>query len=179
MTDWNFTRPPWQDWFMELAFVTAKRGSCRRKQVGAIIVRDRDRAIVGGGYNGAPAGMPDCLEVGCEMRMIGEKESCVRTIHAESNALDRAGPLNEPHTMYCTVIPCRDCALRIIQNGWIKKVIYAEYYESRSSKDTEMLFANRDPAFLDLMTKRYGPSEETGWIPTARVELVKMDFVAS
>ena len=172
------TRPDWRTWFMELAFVTAKRGSCRRKQVGAIIVRDRDKAVVSGGYNGAPAGMPDCLEVGCEMRMVGDKESCVRTIHAESNALDRAGPMNEPHTMYCTVIPCRDCALRIIQNGWIKKVIYAEWYESRNSKDTEALFGTRDADTIAAMTKRWGRPEETGWVPTPRVELVQMFWPA-
>ncbi len=166
------TRPDWNNWFMRLAHVTAQRGSCLRKRVGALIVRDRDKRIISGGYNGAPRGMPDCLEVGCEMREIAGKESCVRTIHAESNALDLAGPLNEPHTLYVTVIPCRDCALRIIQNGWIKKVVYSEYYESRSSKDTADLFAAHDADTIAAMTKKWGPPENIGWIATPRVELV-------
>jgi dCMP deaminase len=132
-------RPDWMTWFMRLAYVTAERGSCRRKQVGAIIVRDSDKRIVAGGYNGAPRGMPDCLEVGCDVRVIDGRESCVRTLHAESNALDLAGKLQGDHTLFSTVIPCRLCALRIIQAG-IKSVVYAEYYESQGTKEVMALF---------------------------------------
>ena len=139
----RLTRPNWDLWFMRQAFVVAQRGSCLRKQVGALIVRDRDHRVISGGYNGAPQGMPDCFEVGCELRDIGGKPSCVRTIHAESNALDLCGPLNEPHTLICTVIPCRDCTLRIIQRKFITRVVYWEYYESRNTKDVEALFADR------------------------------------
>lgn len=152
---------------MRLAFVTAERASCPRKKVGAMIVRDRDKRVISGGYNGAPRGMPDCLEVGCEMRLIGEKESCVRTIHAESNALDLCGPLSEPHTLYCTVIPCRDCALRIIQASFIKRVVYFEYYESRGTKDVEALFAG-----AETQLRTAGGITIRG--PT-RVQLVKYD----
>jgi dCMP deaminase len=131
---------------MRLAYVTAERGSCRRKQVGALVVRDRDKRIISGGYNGAPRGMPDCLEVGCDVRVIDGRESCVRTLHAESNALDLCGPLSEPHTLYTTVIPCRLCALRIIQAG-IQHVVYHEYYESQGTKEVEALFARKDGPF--------------------------------
>ena len=85
---------------------------------------------------------------------IDGKPSCVRTLHSESNALDRAGLMTEPHTMYCTTIPCHDCALRIIQNGWIKRVIYAEYYESRSTKDVEALFGGYDDDTCKLIGAR-------------------------
>lgn len=137
-------RPPWDVWFMRLAYVTAQRGSCPRKQVGALIVRDSDKRIISGGYNGAPRGMPDCLEVGCEMTMVGEKKSCTRTLHAESNALDLAGVVNAvPHTLYTTVIPCKPCARRIIQAG-IRRVVFHEYYESQNTKDVIDLFARRD-----------------------------------
>lgn len=141
------SRPDWHTWFMRLAYVTAERGSCCRKQVGALVVRDRDKRIIAGGYNGAPRGMPDCMEVGCDVRMVDGRESCVRTLHAESNALDLCGPLSEPHTLYTTVIPCRNCALRIVQHG-ITKVIYHEYYESQGTKEVQAIFARKDPGTL-------------------------------
>ena len=66
--------------------------------------------------------------------------SCIRTIHAESNALDLAGPLGaEAHTLFCSVIPCRDCALRLIQAG-ISRVVFHEFYDSRGSHETLELF---------------------------------------
>lgn len=169
----NLTRPGWQEWFMMLARVTSLRGSCRRKRVGAILVRDSDKHIVSGGYNGAPRGMPDCLEVGCDLREINGKMSCFRTVHAESNALDRAAQIGmraEAHTFYCTVIPCRDCALRIIQNGWIKTVVYEEHYLSRSTEDVEALFAGTDKDTVDFMTRRFGEA----WTPKRRVVLIQV-----
>lgn len=166
-------RPEWDVWFMRLAYVTAMRGSCTRKQVGALIVRDRDKRIISGGYNGAPRGMPDCFEVGCDLRMIDGKNSCVRTLHAESNALDLCGALAEPHTLYTTVIPCRNCALRIIQHG-IHRVVYHEYYESQGTKETEALFRRGDPATVQRIQELYGPSA----IPVHRVELVQLNIDA-
>ncbi len=147
------TRPDWQLYFIRMAYATAERGSCLRKQVGAIIVRDLDRRIIAGGYNGAPRGMPDCLGVGCDVRVIDGRPGCVRTLHAESNALDLAGPMFGPHTIYTTVIPCRLCALRIIQAG-IARCVFHEYYESQGTKEVKDLF--------------YG----TGVGPVPRVELV-------
>ena len=143
----SMTRPPWDLQFMRLAYVTAERGSCLRKKVGALIVRDRDKRVISSGYNGAPRGMPDCLEVGCDVRVIDGRESCVRTLHAESNALDLCGPLSEPHTIYTTVIPCRNCALRIIQHG-ITRVVFHEYYESQGTKEVADLFSRCDPGTI-------------------------------
>jgi dCMP deaminase len=140
---------------MRLAYVTAERGSCLRKKVGALVVRDRDKRIISGGYNGAPRGMPDCLEVGCDTRMIDGRESCVRTLHAESNALDLCGPLAEPHTIYTTVIPCRNCALRIIQHG-ITRVVYHEFYESQGTKEVEAIFGGFDPGTVAQTQGREG-----------------------
>lgn len=152
----SLPRPSWDLWFMRQAYVTAQRGSCRRKQVGSIIVRDVDKRVVSGGYNGAPRGMPDCLEAGCDVRVIDGRESCVRTIHAESNALDLAGLIiGEPHTLYTTVIPCKLCALRIIQAG-IRRVVYHERYISQGTLEIEALFARRDPDSLKQCADRYG-----------------------
>ncbi len=133
----NLSRPDWSTWFLRLAFTTAQRASCRRKRVGVLIVDDEHR-IVAGGYNGAPRGMPDCLEVGCDVRVIDGRESCVRTIHAESNALDFAGRAASGCTMFTTVIPCRPCAMRIVQ-ARISRVVYWEFYESQGTKETAKL----------------------------------------
>lgn len=146
------TRPDWDVWFMRIAYVTAERGSCLRKRVGALVVRDSDRRIVSGGYNGAPRGLPDCLTAGCDLRTIDGRASCVRTLHAESNALDLCGPLSEAHTLYTTVIPCRNCALRIIQHG-IMRVVYHEYYESQGTREVETLFERYELANVERITR--------------------------
>lgn len=128
-------RPSWSEWFMRLAYVTAQRGSCKRKRVGALIV-DPENRIVAGGYNGAPAGLPDCLEAGCDERVIDGRTNCVRTLHAESNAIDYAGHHARGCFLFTTVIPCRPCALRIVQAG-IEGVYYSEFYESQGTKETQ------------------------------------------
>src|SRR5262245_35957481 len=141
----SLNRPSFDQMFMMQAYVNALRGSCRRLRVGALIVRDRDKRVISGGYNGAPRGMPDCLQVGCDLRPnLDGRESCFRTLHAESNALDLAGRVDsEPHTLFCTHIPCRNCALRIVQHG-VRRVVYANYYESQGTKEVEAIFAGTD-----------------------------------
>jgi dCMP deaminase len=124
-------RPPWDTYFLRIAEVVATRATCSRKLVGAVIV-DAKRRIVATGYNGAPRGLPHCDDVGHELKEIDGRESCVRTLHAESNALDYAGPKAEGSTLYATVIPCYDCAKRIANAG-IRRVVYGEYYESRNT----------------------------------------------
>lgn len=166
-------RPNWDLWFMRQAYVTAERGSCLRKQVGAIIVRDRDRRVISGGYNGAPRGMPDCLEFGCDVRVIDGRESCVRTIHAESNALDLCGPISEPHTLYTTVVPCRLCALRIVQAG-IRTVVYHEFYQSQGTLEVAAIFQRKDPATVDELKKELGSSYHPG-VVIARVIMRHLD----
>lgn len=130
----RLTRPDWSTWFMRMAFVTAQRATCPRKRVGVLIV-DGDHRIIAGGYNGAPAGLPDCLQAGCDLRMIDGKDSCVRTLHAESNALDFAGRAARGCTMFSTVMPCRICALRIVQ-AKIDRCVYFEYYESQGTRES-------------------------------------------
>lgn len=180
----DLTRPSWDLWFMRQAFVTAQRGSCRRLRVGALIVRDRDKRVISGGYNGAPRGMPDCLEVGCDLRKnLGGRDSCFRTLHAESNALDLAGRVDdEPHTMYVTVTPCRPCAMRIVQHG-IARIVYHAYYESQGTKEVEAIFAGTDPDTLAFETarRRRPQTDELGrpnWYPQRRVKFDKLDVPA-
>lgn len=118
-------RPSWDDYFMRMAYLAATRATCLRKHVGAIIVSPDHRAV-STGYNGAAANMPSCNDVGCQM----VEGHCVRTLHAESNALDFAGRFAQGCTLYATVTPCWDCAKRIA-NASIVRVVYDEHYESR------------------------------------------------
>jgi len=138
--DLRFERPSWDLYFLGIATAVAARGSCRRKKVGAILV-DENRVIIGTGYNGAPRGMVDCFEAGCDLRVIDGRESCVRTIHAESNAIDFAMRMSNNVMLYTNVIPCRLCALRIIQVG-IGRVVFGELYISQGTLEVPKLFAN-------------------------------------
>lgn len=137
------TRPDWDQYFLEIAKVVAKRSTCSRKQVGAVIADARHR-IVSAGYNGSPAGTPHCTDedVGCLLKNIEGRDSCIRTIHAEANALAHAGTegyRTRGWTIYVTVTPCYECAKLIIQAG-VQRVVYAEYYQSQSTELVMALF---------------------------------------
>ena len=117
-------RPSWDDYFMRITFEVARRSTCPRAAVGAVIVRDK--RILTTGYNGSPAGLPHCTEVGCLM----VNGHCVRTLHAEQNAIIQ-GALHgvdvSRSTLYVTHQPCLVCAKMIINAG-IERVVYAGDY---------------------------------------------------
>lgn len=125
-------RVPWDIYFMRLAYLAASRASCDRRHVGAVIVTP-DRRVVATGYNGAPAGMDSCDDVGHQM-VDGH---CVRTLHAESNAIDFAGRAAQGCDLYVTVTPCWDCAKRIINAG-VMRVTFDQYYPSRYGKSQDV-----------------------------------------
>jgi dCMP deaminase len=109
---------------MNLAVQAATRSTCPRKSVGAVIVRDK--AVLATGYNGSIRGLPHCTEVGCLM----ENEHCVRTVHAEANAILQAawhGVRIEGAEIYVTASPCWDC-FKLIANSGIRRVRYGEFY---------------------------------------------------
>jgi dCMP deaminase len=109
---------------MNLALQAATRSTCPRKHVGAVIVRDK--TILSTGYNGSIRGAPHCTEVGCLM----ENSHCVRTVHAEANALVQAarhGVLLEGAEIYVTASPCFNC-FKLIANAGIRRVHYGEFY---------------------------------------------------
>ncbi len=117
-------RPSWDQYFMDITLDVSKRSTCLRAQVGAIIVKDK--RILTTGYNGAPKGMPHCLDVGCEI-VDGH---CVRSLHAEQNAILQAAEYGVPldgGTVYTTHQPCVNCAKMIINAG-LKRVVYAGLY---------------------------------------------------
>lgn len=125
-------RPDWDTYMMRLAYLAATRATCDRKHVGALIVSP-DHRVIATGYNGAPAGVESCDEVGHQM----VENHCVRTLHAESNALDFAGRFAQGCALYVTVTPCWDCAKRIV-NASINRVVYDEHYESRYGKSMDV-----------------------------------------
>ncbi|MGV1099253.1 deoxycytidylate deaminase [Thiovibrio sp. JS02] len=129
MTD---TRPSWDEYFMSITELVAQRSTCLRRKVGAILVRDK--RIIATGYNGAPAKVSHCLEVGClrEQRGIpsGERHELCRGLHAEQNAIIQAalyGFSIAGSTLYCTNMPCSICSKMLI-NSRIEKIYYKEGY---------------------------------------------------
>ena len=125
-------RPSWEDYFMDIAMLVARRSTCLRRAVGAIIVKDK--RILSTGYNGAPTGVRHCVEEGCLREKLGiesgKMHELCRGIHAEQNAIIQAayhGVSIKGATLYCTTQPCSICAKMIINAG-IRKIIYAAGY---------------------------------------------------
>lgn len=118
-------KPDWDNYFASIAVAVSRRASCPRKSVGAVIVREYDKRIVGTGYNGAPSGEPECIEVGCDI-FDGH---CRRTIHAESNALGHS-ILNPQldYTIYVTLEPCDSC-YEELKKYRINRVVYIQSQE--------------------------------------------------
>ncbi|MDD2233388.1 MAG: dCMP deaminase family protein [Desulfitobacteriaceae bacterium] len=125
-------RPSWDSYFMQIAQLVAGRSTCLRRQVGAVIVKDKQ--ILSTGYNGSPSGLKHCVEVGCLRQVLnilsGERTEICRAVHAEQNALLQAarhGVAIEGADLYTSVQPCVLCTKMIINTG-IKRVVYASPY---------------------------------------------------
>ena len=126
------SRPSWSEYFMAITKLVAKRSTCKRRAVGAILVKEK--RILATGYNGAPAGLRHCEEVGClrENNSVpsGERHELCRGLHAEQNVIIQAayhGISIAGSTLYCTNKPCVICSKMIINAG-IEKIIYEEGY---------------------------------------------------
>jgi dCMP deaminase len=126
------TRPSWDEYFIEITRQVATRSTCLRRQVGAVIVKDK--RILSTGYNGAPSGFPHCGETGCLRAMLhipsGERQEICRGLHAEQNAIIQAalhGVSVAGADIYTTHQPCITCTKMIINAG-IKRVISLELY---------------------------------------------------
>lgn len=141
MEETKYVRPSWDEYFMEIAHTVSKRATCDRGRSGCVIVRDRQ--ILVSGYVGSPIGMPHCDEVGHQMKqMIHEDGSitnhCVRTVHAEQNAICQAAKLGISllnSTLYCRMTPCRVCAMLIINCGITRVVCEKKYHTGGESEE--------------------------------------------
>jgi len=125
-------RPAWDAYFMEIAGIVAKRSTCIRRNVGALIVKDK--RILSTGYNGAPSGLAHCSDVGCvrETKNVapGERHELCRGLHAEQNAIIQAashGVSIRGAALYSTHLPCAICVKMIINAG-IQEIFYLEGY---------------------------------------------------
>ncbi|UCD10303.1 MAG: cytidine/deoxycytidylate deaminase family protein [Dehalococcoidales bacterium] len=151
------TRPDFDEYVLKIASVVAERSTCRRHHMGAVAVRDKH--ILTTGYNGAPAGQKDCLELGCirnEMNIAsGEKQETCRAIHAEQNVIIQAalhGVSLEGSTIYCTHTPCVLCA-KMLVNARIKRFVSFRKYDDERFID---LFKE---AGIEIDIKDRPPSE--------------------
>jgi len=142
------SRPTWEEYFMEITRLVAKRSTCLRRQVGAVLVMDK--RILATGYNGAPSGLAHCLEVGClrEEKQVpsGERHELCRGLHAEQNVIIQAafhGIRIQGSTLYCTNLPCAICTKMLINAG-VKEIIYEGGYQDALSR--QMLLEAGIPA---------------------------------
>ncbi len=122
-------RPPWDEYFIGIAQVVATRSTCDRAQVGCVIVRER--RILTTGYNGSPAGLPHCTEAG----HLLVNNHCIRTLHAEQNAIIQAalhGISVRGAILYVTHQPCYHCA-KMVVNAGIQHVVHGGLYSDPAS----------------------------------------------
>lgn len=152
----NYSRPDWSEYFMSIAELVAKRSTCLRRQVGAVIVKDK--RVLATGYNGVPKGIAHCVDVGCLRKKLnvpsGERHELCRGLHAEQNAIIQAalhGASIEGAEAYTTLSPCVVCAKMLINAG-IKKVVFKGAYPDELSR--QML------AEAGMEVVEYGGSEE-------------------
>ena len=132
-------RPTWDEYFLDIARLVATRSTCLRRQVGAVLVKDK--RILATGYNGPPSGLPHCLDVGCLRERMGvpsgERHELCRGLHAEQNAILQAafhGISIKGATLYCTHHPCIICSKMLINAG-ISKIVYLEGYPDPLAKE--------------------------------------------
>jgi len=138
-------RVSWDEYFVEIMNTVATRATCDRGRSGCLIVRDK--RIISTGYVGSPPGLPHCDDVGHLMKEVIDEDGtvrkhCVRTIHAEQNAICQAarhGISIEGATLYCKMEPCRVCAMLIISAG-IKKVVALKKYHA--AEETRIMFSD-------------------------------------
>lgn len=117
-------RSSWDEYFMAIAMQVATRATCDRKHVGSVIVRDRQ--ILSTGYNGSIRGLDHCDDVGHLM----DHGHCVRTVHAEANAITQAarnGVRLEGADIYVTASPCFGC-FKLIASAGIRRIVFGEFY---------------------------------------------------
>ncbi|MDP1852943.1 MAG: cytidine/deoxycytidylate deaminase family protein [Candidatus Omnitrophota bacterium] len=132
-------RPSWDEYFLEMAKLVAKRSTCLRRQVGAVLVKNK--RILATGYNGAPSGLGHCLDIGCLREKLkipsGERHELCRGLHAEQNALIQAslyGISVKDSVFYLTNQPCIICAKMLINAG-IKEIVIADGYPDKMAQD--------------------------------------------
>jgi dCMP deaminase len=148
-------RPSWDEYFMEITRLVSRRSTCLRRQVGAVLVKDKN--ILASGYNGSPSGTAHCLDTGCLREKLqipsGERHELCRGLHAEQNAIIQAakhGTNIDGATLYCTTMPCIICSKMTINAG-IRRIVYEEGYADDLAR--EMM------GEAGMVIEKFGPRE--------------------
>ena len=134
-------RPSWDDYFLNLADTVSERATCNRGRSGCVIVKDKQILVTG--YVGSPKGLPHCDDVGHLFRKVIHEDGsvtqhCVRTVHAEQNAICQAarrGIALDGSTLYCRMTPCRTCAMLIINCGIVRVVCERRYHDGAETEE--------------------------------------------
>jgi len=153
-------RPSWDEYFMEIARTVAQRATCDRGKSGCVIVRDRQ--ILVSGYVGSPKGLPHCDDVGHLYKKVIHDDGtvtnhCMRTVHAEQNAICQAAKLGislNDATLYCKMTPCRTCAMLIINCG-IRRVVCEKKYHAGAESEEMFRTAGVEIEFFDESVEQY------------------------
>ena len=135
------SRPSWDEYFIRLVDQVASRATCNRGRSGCVVVRDK--RIICTGYVGSPPGLPHCDDVGHDFKQLVDddgttRQHCVRTIHAEQNAICQAahhGLSLNGTTLYCTMEPCRVCAMLIASVGVARVVAKRRYHAGQDTRE--------------------------------------------
>jgi dCMP deaminase len=132
-------RPTWDQYFIDITHLVSTRSTCLRRQVGALLVKNRN--ILATGYNGTPSGIRHCEETGCLRERLqvpsGERHELCRGLHAEQNAIIQAarhGVNIDGSTLYCTTMPCIICTKMLINAG-IRRIVYDEGYADELARE--------------------------------------------
>jgi len=134
-------RPSWDEYFMEISKAVALRATCNRGRSGCVIARDKQLLVTG--YVGSPKGLPHCGEVGHQMKKVVHEDGketmhCMRTTHAEQNAICQAAKLGvsiDKATLYCKMTPCPTCAKMIINSGISRILCEKKYHVGAESEE--------------------------------------------
>jgi dCMP deaminase len=137
----SYQRPSWDEYFLEVAHAIAKRATCDRGRSGCVIAKNKQLLVTG--YVGAPAGLQHCDDLGHQMKTVvhedgRETQHCVRTVHAEQNAICQAAKLGvaiDGATLYCRMTPCRTCAMLIINCGIVRVMCEYQYHAGGESEE--------------------------------------------
>lgn len=156
----DYYRPTWDEYFMEVANAISKRATCDRGRSGCVIAKDKQ--ILCSGYVGSPVGFAHCDDVGHQLKKTIHEdgmvtEHCVRTVHAEQNALCQAaknGISVDGATVYCRMTPCRTCAMLLINSG-VKRVYCEKKYHAGAESEEMFKKAGVKMDFQNLEVQKY------------------------